>query len=120
MSESGFGFPPDFGLGEQILRLWALQLLFLAVENNYMPKFYFWLSATLHSFFCFLQRFTTSIALKSDSLVPSLEFARPMPLDLRSGGGLAVTGIALGGRTSGASRRWFCPKSYASVCVGNV
>ena len=39
---------------------------------------------------------------------------------VRSENRLAVTGIALGGRTGGASRRWFCPKSYASVCVGEV
>ena len=68
----------------------------------------------------FLQRLGTIIGLKSDTLVPSLEFARPMSLDLSREGGLAVTGIALGGRTSGASRRWFCPKSYASVCVVEV
>ena len=39
---------------------------------------------------------------------------------IAAGNRLPVTGRALGGRTSGASRRWFCPKSYASVCVGEV
>ena len=43
LGTGAFGFPPDFGLGERILRLWALQLFFALYNypNDYTPKFYF-------------------------------------------------------------------------------